>query len=148
MDPRIILVVPPLSAKLAGEVDYYSGRIDGVLPEDADQAAALLNARVGTLVEIVFPLPVDPVDMPYDAVEAAAKATNGGVYIFFVDAFMEPSKALRVQGRIVFREGGRERRLDVPWEHGEPRFDAKTLMACGLDADEAYGLLARFAAPA
>ncbi|MBB4197889.1 hypothetical protein GGD83_001682 [Rhodoblastus sphagnicola] len=146
MDPRIILLVPPMSAKLAGEVDYYSGRIDGVLPDDADQAAAILNARVGSLVEIVFPLPVDPTDTPYDAVEAAATATNGGVYIYLVDAFMEPSKGERVKGRVVFREGGRERRLDVPWEHGEPRFDTKTLTTCGLDVDEAYGLLARFTA--
>lgn len=147
MEPRIILLVPPMSAKLAGEVDFYSGRIDGVLPEDADQAAAILYARVGTLVEIVFPLPVDPADLPCDAVEAAATATNGGVYLYLVDAFMEPSSGVRVKGRIVFREGARERRLDVP-EHGEPRFDAKTLMACGLNADEAYGLLARFTAPA
>lgn len=148
MDTRIILLVPPMSAKLAGEVDYYSGRIDGILPDDASQAAAILNARVGTLVEIVFPLPVDPIDMPCDAVEAAATATNGGVYIYLVDAFMEPSSGVRVKGRVVFREGGRERRLDVPWELGEPRFDAKTLIACGMDADEAYGLLARFTAPA
>jgi hypothetical protein len=148
MDPRIILLVPPMSAKLAGEIDYYSGRIDGVQPDDADRAAAILNARVGALVEIVFPLPVDPTDMPCDAVEAAATATNGGVYVYLVDAFTEPSSGVRVKGRIVFREGGRERRLDVPWEHGEPRFDAKTLMICGLDADAAYGLLARFTAPA
>lgn len=140
----MILLVPPLSAKLAGEVDYYSGRIDGVLPDDADQAAAMLNARVGTLVEITFPLPTDPADRPCDAVEAAANATNGGFYVYLVDAFTEPSKGERVKGRVVFREGGRERRLDVPSEHGEPRLDAKTLMSCGLNADEAYGLLARF----
>lgn len=147
MDPRIILLVPHTAAKLAAEVDYYAGAIDGVLPEDADQAAAILTARIGQFVEIVFPFPKDPKDLPFDAVEAAAKATNGGYYLYLVDAFIEQTTGERTQGHIVVREGGRERKLDVPWEHGEPRLDIPTLTACGMGGDEAHALLSRFSAP-
>jgi len=146
MDPRIILLVPHTAAKLAAEVDYYAGAIDGVVPEDADQAAAILNGRVGQFVEIVFPFPVDPQDLPSDAVEAAAKATNGGYYLYLVDAFTEQPTGVKVQGRIVFRAGGRERKLDIPWQHGEPRLNMATLTACGMAANEADAVLALFSA--
>jgi hypothetical protein len=148
MDPKIIILCPRSVAKIADEIDYRGGIVDGVQPMDVKAAEQMLRDRIGYLVEIQFPLPVDPMDGPADAVEAVAAATNGGFYLYSVDAYTEQTRGIRVKGRIVFRESGRERRLDIPWEHASPAFDVPTLLAGGLTADEAYGLLARFKAPA
>lgn len=144
MDPKINFLVPPYVHKLAAEISQYSGVVDGVQPDDVIETAGLLRERVGKLVEVTFALPVDPLDFPFDAVEAVAKATDGGIYIYCVDAFTEPSRGVRVNGRVVFRETGEERRLEIPWKHGEPGLDVATLVAGGLDAADATGLVARF----
>jgi hypothetical protein len=144
MDPKIILLVPSLTAKLSEEIEYHSGRIDGILPDDADHAARLLTERIGYLTVAEFPLPVDPLDRPSDAVEAVAAATNGGHYLYIVDAWTEPSRGVRVPGRIVVRNGSRERTLTIPWEHGSPSLDLPTLLAGGLNIDEARDVMSRF----
>jgi hypothetical protein len=146
MDPFIIFLCPAVVAKMADEINYRSGRIDGLLPADVKDAESMLRERAGYLVTVEFPLPVDPLDAPEDAVEAVATSTNGGFYAYVIDEYTEPAKGVRVKGRVVFREGGRERRIEIPSEHGAPALDVPTLLAGGLTPEEAYGLIARFKA--
>ena len=41
MDPFIVFLCPISVAKIADEVDYRSGRIDGTLPSDVKDAEAM-----------------------------------------------------------------------------------------------------------
>lgn len=143
MDPRIIFIVPLVVDKIADVVAEYSGEIDGVLPNDATHAATLLNALVGRVTTVTFPLPIDPIDWPLDAVEALSKAMDDGCFAYLVDAWVEPSRGVRVPGRVVYNIGDGERRLDVPWEHGEPALDRPTLLATGLNRADAEALVSR-----
>jgi hypothetical protein len=144
MDPRIIFLCPPSVAKLADEVANRSGRIDGIVSGDVKEAESLLRDRVGYIVEIVFPQPLDPLNGPADAVEAIASATHGGHYLYIVDAWKEQTRDIRVPGRIVFRDGGRERTLTIPQEKGSPALDLPTLLAGGLNIDEARDVMSKF----
>ena len=148
MDPFIVFLCPISVAKIAAEIDYRSGRIDGTLPSDVKAAESMLRDRIGHLVTVEFPLPVDRLDGPSDAVEAVANATSGGYYLYVVDAYTEQSRDFRVKGVVTIREGARERRLTIPLEHSEPGLDVATLVACGMDRNEAEDLVERFTASA
>lgn len=150
MGPKILFVVPPSVADIAAIRADCGGAIEFESPETEDKAANLLAALVGNLATIEFPLPVDPMDLPFDGVEAIAKILDreGGRYIYVVDAFEEPSRGLRVRGRVVFNDETGPHRYDIAWEHGEPKLDALTLCAGGMDPNAAAALIARWQAEA
>jgi hypothetical protein len=135
MDPRILFTTPADVSALAETIAEYSGVVEFSTPSDAAEAAALLSVRVGRLTTVEFALPSDPLDFPFDAVEAVARVleADGVRYAYVVDAFVEPSRGVRVQGRIVLNDGAGPETLTVPWEHGEPQFDVATLLAAGMD---------------
>ena len=64
------------------------------------------------------------------------------------DAWVEPTRGVRVLGCVVYDIGAGEQRVRVPWEHGEPELDVPTLMAGGMSRDDAQALIARFMDPA
>lgn len=111
---------------------------------DAEEIADFLSGRAGTLAEAFFDLddPQDPIT------EAAAALEAAGVPYWGVhDAFEERSRGIRVLGRAYVNltgVAGDRRELTVPWEHGEPAMDERTLQAGGMARAEADAVCARF----
>ena len=145
MDPKIIFRCPAYVVGIAREIAQYSGEIEGQLPDDAIQAAAILHGYADQMIQVVFPEPVDPGEAPTESVEAVAKELRGQPYAYWTDAWIEPTRGVRVLGCVVYDVGAGERRVRIPWQHGEPDLDVATLTAGGMDRSEAEAVVSRFA---
>ncbi len=143
MSPKILFIVPSRVAQIADICADFGATIEFEESETGEQAAQLLDALVGRVVTVKFPLPIDPLDRPFDAVETVAKILDreGSPYVYFVDAFEEPTRGLRVRGRIVVKGEAGPYRYDLPWEQEEPKLDVATLCASGMEPHTAEALV-------
>ena len=151
MGSKIIIDVPSDSGPLAEVVAEYGGQIEFDTPADEVEAAKILAALEGSHgVTIKFDDPVDPMDTPLDAVAKIGELLDArnSRYVLLCDAFVEPSRGLRVLGRVVANDGTGPRQWNVPWEHGAPSLDVATLSACGLRREEASAIVDSWLKPA
>lgn len=130
---RILFVVPDDVSGL-GDILLEHGAEGGGMEavETGEQAEALLG-RSGSLVEFDFDHvePIYPIHDLADALDA-----KGASYWGVFDAFVERSRGLRVQGRVVVNASSGRVEKEVPWSFGTPSLDARTLAAAGFDAEQ------------
>ena len=149
----ILLTVPANIEKLATILEDAGG-VSYDLPGDNELPLGerLANATPGQSVRIDFEDDEEPLYAVLDA--AKALEAEGAGYWGIFDAFVEKSRGLRVQERVALNMSGRitdRHEKEIPWTHGEPSFDERTLLAAGFDWREINEAVAKFftdAAPA
>lgn len=92
-------------------------------------------------------------DDPIHGVLDAAKVleTAGISYWGLFDAFTERSRGMRVLGRVVLNltgEPSARQEKEIPWTHGEPSYDERTLVAAGFGQQEVDEIIAMCFPPA
>jgi hypothetical protein len=111
---------------------------------DAEEIADFLKARAGTLAEVSFDCD-DPVEPVADL--AVAFEAEGAPYWGTYDAFEERSRGIRVLGAVYVNLTGAaadRSEMRVPWTHGAPAHDERTLRAGGMTGPEADAVCAAF----
>ena len=148
MSTKIIFDVPKDVTRLAEVVYDNGGAIEGEDCESPEQVLETLTAlagRRGMTVEFashdeVLARPIDQVKGIVEILEAAGNAR----YAYSTEAFVEPSRGVRVLGRVGFNLGSGPREYQVPWQHGESEFDVTTLESCGVSRIEAAAIITEF----
>lgn len=128
--------VPEDYTRIAEIIDGWAGE-SSELGTPAADAENGLAAKVGTAVTVSFDdeEPIYPIDELIKVLSA-----QGARYLGVFDAMVERSRGLRVEGRALFNTTGKEsdaRELTIPWVHGRPELDERTLVAAGLTKQDA-----------
>ena len=145
MSRAIILFLVPEDPAGIAELLAEHGAEEGVGGcSDPEEIRDFLLARVGSLGEASFDL-----DDPMEPIEALAPVLEraGSRYFATFDAFEERSRGLRVLGRAYVNLTGApadRRELQIPWTHGAPAMDERTLMAGGMTRAEAEAVCDAF----
>lgn len=128
---RILFVIPEFAGSIVEAVEESGGQFEDVR-DDADPSG-YLSAHTGKATSVVFEDcndPIDDVRGPITALKAA-----GVPYFAVTDSFVEPSRGLRAEGRVILNlDGSRngENIADYPWRLGEPQFDETTMRNAGF----------------
>lgn len=133
---RILFMVPDDVGRLSDVLGDAGATVDDREGLDHDAIARHLGSLVGETVEAVVE-DDDPLSPIHDVV--ALLDGSGCAYWGVVDAFEERSRGVRVLGRLYLNAAGDGPKIEmsIPWEHGEPNHDARTLQAAGMDREEA-----------
>ncbi|GJD90626.1 hypothetical protein BHAOGJBA_4168 [Methylobacterium hispanicum] len=133
---RILFTVPAEAAGIADVLGDAGATVDDREGLDHDAIAGHLAALAGRTVEAVVD-DDDPLSPIHDVVELLER--TGCAYFAVVDAFVENSRGMRIVGRLYLNRDGDGTKLEkpIPWDHGEPQLDARTLEAAGIDREEA-----------
>lgn len=147
MDLRVLFRVPEDAASVAeilgehGVTEGLGGNTDG------GEIADFLDVRAGEWAEAEL----DSDDPVGAACELASRLSDSrSPFWIAFDAFTEPSRGLRVLGRVYVSPAGDPvdpAGLEVPWTHGRPAMDERTLMAAGMTREEADAVCEAFFAP-
>lgn len=145
-----ILFSTPVDMTRLGPALEEAGATSDDLPGIQEHSLAELLSEVtaGTTLSIDF-----DDDEPIHGVLDAAKALEAEGVSFWghFDAFTERSRGLRVLGRVIVNlTGAPDDRveLEIPWTHGSPSFDERTLRAAGFDPSVVDEIVGRFFSPA
>lgn len=57
------------------------------------------------------------------------------------DAFEERSRGIRVEGSVVLGMGGKPEWFNLPWTHGAPEFDERTMRAAGVPEEKVAAMI-------
>ncbi len=143
---HLLFVVPRELDELAGILVEHGAEGDLYGIDAEEDALAYLADRVGQAVGVEFGAD-DPTEPVYDLM----RCLDGRQAPYWAchDAFVEPSRGIRVGPRVFLNLDGTDRRdLRLAWEDGPPALDARTLKAAGLAPSMAEAAEARFLAGA
>ncbi len=145
-----ILFTTPVEMERLGLALEEAGATSEDLPGIDDHPLSQLLAEVtpGTSLSIDFEAD-EPIHGVLDA--ASALEAEGVSYWGHFDAFVERSRGLRVLGRVIVNLTGAPAdrvELEIPWTHGSPSFDERTLRAAGVDPKLVDEIVGRFFSPA
>lgn len=133
---RILFTVPADAGRISDVLGEAGATVDDREGMDHDEIAAHLASVPGETVEAIVE-DDDPLTPIHDV--AGLLDGTGCAYFGVVDAFQERSRGMRVLGRLLLDPDGSGNRIEkpIPWEHGEPNLDARTLEAVGMERAEA-----------
>lgn len=134
---RILFTVPAEAAGIADVLGDAGATVDDREGLEHDAIADHLAALAGRTAVAVVDDEDDPLSPIHDVVELLEG--TGCAYFAVVDAFVERSRGMRVVGRLYLDRDGDGSKLEkpIPWDHGEPQLDARTLEAAGIEREEA-----------
>lgn len=114
----IMFRVPQDFTALQGPISDFPGECDRINYDDLDNLDRQLRDLIGEIIQIDFDEPHDPSE-PVELLIEALKNT-GAVYLASHEAYTEPSRGTRFDGRIYVSVDDVKGDKRFPWALGEP----------------------------
>ena len=138
----ILFSVPEELGDLPAILDrHYAVCPDAEGLEDEDALREhLAGAKPGSVVNFDFEDAADPLGVIIDL--SKALASLDARFWAHSDAFVERSRGIRMDGRILLRLGGETQEFELRWSDGDPAFDERTLRAAGASEETVAAAIA------